>query len=155
MSHDRSGHDSCKQSCFSRRFHFGKRCHSTRRDRCGRWLWRLVSSMGHAPNAHFEWDATQGNRPLELQKCRMHQERPRDLRPTTGVESFILQVPRVFVAKAPRPGATSSNPYRDQDSNSKDRILKGIGLQPASSDGFKPLKPALHSGYPPYHVVPK
>ena len=42
MSHDHSGHDSCLKSVFGSILHLGETYDSTRRDRCGRWLWRLV-----------------------------------------------------------------------------------------------------------------
>jgi hypothetical protein len=42
MSHDHSRHDSCEIRISSREFHFRNGFDSTRRDGCGRWLWRLV-----------------------------------------------------------------------------------------------------------------
>jgi len=45
MSHDHSRRDSCKIRISSREFHFENRLGSTRRDGCGRWLWRLVRRL--------------------------------------------------------------------------------------------------------------
>ena len=48
MSHDLLGRDSCGIRVWCPLFHFGKGIDSTRRDRAGRWLWRLVRWIEHA-----------------------------------------------------------------------------------------------------------
>ena len=45
MSHDRSGRAACFRTIRIRLLQFGNRFDSTRRDRCGRWLWRLVGRL--------------------------------------------------------------------------------------------------------------
>jgi hypothetical protein len=46
MSHARSWHDACLIRFNSPIASFGFHFHRTRRDSCGRWLWRLVSLLG-------------------------------------------------------------------------------------------------------------
>ena len=56
MSHDRSGRAACLRTIRIHLLQFENAFDSTRRDRCGRWLWRLVR-----PVAHFTPDATRFN----------------------------------------------------------------------------------------------
>src|SRR5687768_11967649 len=57
MSHGHSGHDSCLIRKLSLLLQFEREYNSTRHDRCGRWLWRLVelfrlsSVENHVPHS--------------------------------------------------------------------------------------------------------
>jgi hypothetical protein len=47
MSHGHSGRGSCQVRQIGPKLHFEEGHDSTRRDRCGRWLWRLVGLFLH------------------------------------------------------------------------------------------------------------
>jgi hypothetical protein len=60
MSHDHSGHASCLVRKLGPQFQIGKGQASTRHDRCGRWLWRLVGRFG------FVWLNVEDHRRMRL-----------------------------------------------------------------------------------------
>jgi hypothetical protein len=73
----------------------------------------IVAMSGLTPETGCD---TQSIRtPEGVQERRQHLGRQSPLRPTAGVESMSVANPRVFVAIAPRPKATISDPCRDQE----------------------------------------
>ena len=49
MSHGHSGRAACGETRLGPKLHFGRGDDSTQRDRCGRWLWRLVGRFSFHP----------------------------------------------------------------------------------------------------------
>jgi hypothetical protein len=78
MSHARSWHDACLISITNPPFHFEFHFHSTRRDSCGRWLWRLVRRFGERRviGYHFEKQCTSQPLPGERMPSSIGEQLP-------------------------------------------------------------------------------
>jgi hypothetical protein len=62
MSHARSWHDACLITITNPLLHFDHHFDSTRRDSCGRWLWRLVGLSGFTYSAEEKRPAAPSGR---------------------------------------------------------------------------------------------